>query len=134
MKDFLETVWLGNPVKNYLGVLLTILLVLVFKRYISRYVAKLLFQVLNRIWKNLDKHAFTNLVAQPLGVFLLILVSIVALHKLKFPPELNVDLYNYTLKRIIHVIGTIVLIISFIWLLLRSIEFISFILERKANL
>lgn len=134
MKEFLETVWLGNPVKNYLGVLLTILLVLLFKRYISRYVAKLLFQVLNRIWKNLDKHAFTNLVAQPLGVFLLILVSIIALHKLKFPPELNIDLYNYTLKRIIHVIGTIVLIISFIWLLLRSIEFISFILERKANL
>lgn len=134
MKDFLETVWLGNPVKHYLGVLLVILLVLLFKRYIARYVATLLFQVLNRIWRNLDRHAFTNLVAQPLGIFLLILVSIISLHKLKFPPELNIDLYNYSLKRIIDVIGTIVLIVSFIWLLLRSIEFIAFILEKKANL
>jgi MscS family membrane protein len=134
MNDFLETVWLGNPVKNYLGVLLTILLVLLFKRYIARYVASMLFHLFSRIWRNLDKHAFTNLLAQPLGMFLLILVSIVALHKLNFPPQLNVDLYNYTIRQIVHTIGTLVLIISFIWLLLRIIEFISFILERKANL
>lgn len=134
MNDFLEMEWLGNPVKNYLIVLAVIFFVLIFKRYISRYFAGLLFRIVNRVWKNLDKHSFTSLVVKPLGMFLLILVSIIALHKLRFPAELNVELYGYSLKSIVHCIGTIILIISFIRLLLRMIHFISLILERRADL
>jgi MscS family membrane protein len=134
MNDFLEQLWWDNPVKNYLIVLGVIVFVWIFRRFISRYFAGLLFRVVNRIWKGIDKKSFTNLVVQPLGMFLLILVSIIALHKLKFPTSLNADLYEYSLKMIIHCIGTIILILSFVWLLLRIIDFISFILERKANL
>jgi MscS family membrane protein len=134
MNDFLEKIWWSNPVKSYLIVFAVIFLVLVFKRFISRYFAGLLFRLLNRIWKNLDKQSFKSLVAQPLGLFLLIFVSLVASHKLKFPEELNFELYDYSIKRIIQCIGTIILIISFIWLLLRMIDFISSILEKKANL
>jgi MscS family membrane protein len=133
MNDLLEQIWWGNPVKNYLAVLGVIVFVLVFKRFISRYFAGLLFRLVNRIWKNLDKHAFISLVIQPLGLFLLILVSIIALHKLKFPEELNAELYDYSIKQIIHCIGSIILIVSFVWLLLRIIDFISLILERKAG-
>src|SRR3979409_933724 len=133
MNDFLEKIRLGNTVKSYLIVLAVMLFIWVFKRYISRYFAGLIFRVFNRIWKNLDKTAFIKLLVQPLGVFLFILVSIIALHKLHFPKEneglsdaenktitfLNTDLYGYGIKDIIHCIATIVLIISFIWLLLR---------------
>lgn len=134
MYDFLEKIWLGNPVKNYLAVLGVIIFVLIFKRFISRYFAGLLFRLVARVWKNLEKQSFTSLVVQPLGMFLLILVSIIALHKLKFPDELNAELYGYNIKAILHSVGNIILIISFIWLLLRMIDFIAFILERKANL
>ena len=134
MNDFLEQIWWSNRVKDYLIVLAVILFVLLFKRFISRYFAGLLFRLVNRVWKNLDKKAFISLVVQPLGLFLFILVSLVALHKLKFPDKLNFDLYDYSAKLIIHCIGTIILIISFIWLLLRMIDFISFILKQKASL
>lgn len=134
MNDFLDKIWWGNPVRSYLVVLAVIGGMLIFKRFIARYFAGLLFGGLGRIWKNLDRQSFTNLLAQPLGLFLFIFVSIVALHKLNFPEELNVDLYNYSLRRIIECIGTIILIASFMRLLLRTISFISFILERKANL
>ena len=134
MNDFLEKIWWDNPVKSYLIVLAVIFFVLLFKRFISQYFAGLLFRLVNRVWKNLDKKAFISLVVQPLGLFLLLLVSLIALHKLKFPEDLNFDLYDYSLKRIIQCTGTIILIISFIWLLLRMIDFISFILEQKADL
>ena len=134
MKDFLEQIWWSNPVKNYLIVLAVILFVLLFKRFISRYFAGLLFKGVSRIWKNLDKQSFKSLVAQPLGLFLLIFVSLVSLHKLRFPVGWDEDLYGYSIKQIIHCIGTIILIISFIWLLLRMIDFISLILEKKADL
>ncbi|MBL7745728.1 MAG: mechanosensitive ion channel [Chitinophagaceae bacterium] len=133
MNDLLERIWLGNSIRSYLIVAVVIFFVLVFKRYISRYFAGLLFQLVNRIWKNLDRSSFVSLVVKPLGMFLLILVSIVALHKLRFPEELNGELYGYSINSILHSTGTIILIVSFIRLLLRIITFISLILERKAD-
>jgi MscS family membrane protein len=134
MNDLLGRIVLSNTVKSYLIIIGVILFVLLLKRFISRYLAGLLFGLLNRVWKNLDKESFKSLVAQPLGMFLLILVSLVSLHKLTFPVSWNIELYDYSIKRIIHCIGTIILIISFIWLLLRMIDFISSILEKKASL
>ncbi|MBC7874231.1 MAG: mechanosensitive ion channel [Ferruginibacter sp.] len=134
MNDFLEQVWLDNTVKNYLVAGGIILFVIFLKKFISRYLAGLLFKIVNKIWKDVDKKSFTSLLIQPLGFFLLILVGIISLHKLNFPAKLNVEVYQYSVKQILHAIGTIVLIVSFIWLLLRIIDFIAVILEKKANL
>lgn len=134
MNDFLEQVWWGNPVKNYFITGGIILFVWLLKKFISRYFAGLLFRVVHSIWKDVDKKSFINLVVKPLGFFLLILVSIVTLYKLNFPEELNPTIYKYTVKEIIHCFGTIILIVSFIGLLLRMIDFIALILEKRANL
>ena len=134
MNDFLEQIWLDNPVKNYLIVAGVILFVIIIKRIISRYLAGLLFRVVNKIWKDVDRKSFTSLLIQPLGFFLLILVSIISLYKLNFPTILNVEIYRYSVKQVVHSIATIVLVISFIWLLLRIIDFSATILEKKANL
>jgi MscS family membrane protein len=134
MNDFLDKVWLDNPVWHYLVVAGVIIFVLLLKRFISRYIAGLLFTVVHHIWKDVDKKSFINLVFKPLGFFLVILVSIIAMHKLNFPTALNEEIYKYTVKEIIHSIATIVLIVSFIWLLLRIIDFVALILGRKADL
>ena len=134
MNDFFDQVWGNNTVKSYFIVAGVILFVIILKKIISRYLAGLFFRLVNKIWKDIDKKSFTSLLVQPLGFFLLILVSIVALHKLNFPDELIIELYGYTLKEIFHCAGTIILIVSFVWFLLRIIDFIAIILERKANL
>lgn len=134
MNDFLNRVFLDNPIKNYLVVAGIILFVLILKRFISRYLAGLIYRLVKRIWSDVDKNSFSGLVAQPLGLFLLILVSIISLHKLTFPSLFDVEVYKYTTKEIFHTAGTIVLICSFIWLLLRTIDFIATILEKKADL
>ncbi len=134
MNDFLEQVWLDNPIKNYLIVAGVILFVIILKRIISRYLAGLLFKLVSKIWKDVDKRSFTSLVIQPLGFFLLILVAIIGLHKLNFPTRLNVEIYQYSVKQVLHCMATIILIVSFIWLLLRIIDFIATILEKKADL
>ena len=133
MNDFLEQVWLDNQVRTWLIVAGVILFVIILKTLISRYLAGLLYRLINKIWKNLDKRAFTNLLIQPLGFFLLILVTIVALHKLTFPARLNVDVYDYSLKHIFHQAATVILIVSFIWLLMRILDFVAMLLERKTN-
>ena len=134
MNDFLNRVFLDNPVKYYLIVAGVILFVLILKRFISHYLAGLIYGLVKNVFRGVDKKSFSDLVTQPLGWFLLIWVSILALHKLAFPVLFEGEVYGYSTKQIIHTIGTIVLIVSFIWLLLRMIDFIALILERKADL
>lgn len=134
MNDFLDKIFLDNPVRSYAIVAGVILFVLILKRFISRYFAGLIFLFVQRIWKDIDRKSFSGLVAQPLGLFLLVLVSIISLYKLKFPDVLNVEVYKYTTQAIVDTIGTIILILSFVWLLLRNVDFIALILEKKADL
>ncbi len=74
------------------------------------------------------------MVIHPIGLFLVVFISLVALHRLHFPGKWNIDVYNYNLKNIFHATGTIILLVSFTWLLMRIVDFIATVLEQKANL
>ena len=133
MNDFLEQIWFDNPVKNYFIVAGVVLFVWLLKRFISHYLAGLLYSIVHKIWKNLDRKSFISLVVKPLGLFLAVLISIIALYKLQFPRDLNVDVYKYSVKEIVQCIGNIILIVSFTGLLLRIIDFVALILEKRAD-
>lgn len=133
MNDFLDQVWLDNTIRSYLIVGLIILFVIIVKKYVAHSVATIIFHFIKRIWQDVDKKSFTSLVSKPLGFFLAIFVAIVSLYKLKFPHQLDIDIYRLTLKELIHTIASLVLIISFIRLLLRIIDFIAIILHIRAD-
>lgn len=134
MNDFLQKVFWDNPVKNYLIVLGIIGFMLILKRFISRYLAGLFSRLIYRSWNQEDRKSFISLVVQPLGMFLLILVSLISLHHLRFPGQLNIEVYEFTLHDLFKSMGSMVLILSFVWLLLRVIEYITVVLRRKADL
>ena len=134
MNTFLEYRILDNTVATYLVVAGIILLAVIFRRFISKYLAGLLFRLVTKVSRGVDKKSFVGLVVSPLETFLLILVTIIALDKLNFPEDLNVTVYKTGLKQIIDGIATIILIIAFIWLILRIMDFIAMILEQRANI
>ena len=134
MNSFLDRVFLANTLRDYLWVAGIILFVIVLNRLISKYIAILLTRAFKRIWKNFDQQKFVDLIIHPLGIFLVITVSIVALYRLNFPPELNIRLYKYPVEKIILSIAITIQIIAFIWLLLRIIDFIASVLEARASL
>lgn len=133
MDNFLDTVILDNSLRSYLMVAGTILLVLILKRYMSRYIAGLLFRVVKKIAKGIDKPSFVNLVVSPLETFLLLVVSIISLDKLNFPKAFDIKVYKVSLHSLIDGVAVIVVIITFIWLLLRIIDFVAMILHQKAE-
>src|SRR5439155_12442338 len=132
MNDFFDRLYFDNEVRDYLIAFGIILFIVLVNRVISKYFAGLIFSFVRRIWRNVDRKSFIDLVIHPLGMFLVVFVSLVALHKLRFPGRWDIEIYRYTLKDIFHAVGTTLLIISFIWLLLRVIDFIATILEKKA--
>jgi MscS family membrane protein len=134
MNDFFQQVYWGNTVQDYLWVAGVILFVLILNLFISKIFANLLCKLFKRLWKAFDQKTFLQLVIQPLGAFLVITVTIIALYRLNFPDNLNIKLYRYPLQRIFLSIGIIIQIIVFTWLLLRIIDFIASVLDKRAML
>ncbi len=133
MHDFWNEIFFSNPLKKYIGVAVTILLALILKRFLSRYLAGLLFRLVKKASAGIDKVAFVNLVAAPISIFLFVFISFAALEKLSFPKEIEFDVFEVPAKTIVHNIAIAIIIIGFIWLLLRIIDFIAIILARRAS-
>jgi MscS family membrane protein len=133
MNSFLQRVYFGNTVQDYLWVIGVILFVLILNRFFSRVLAILLCKLFKRTWKSFDQKTFLELVIQPLGAFLVITVTIIALYRLSFPDNINVTIYRYPLQRILLSIGIIIQIVAFTWLLLRTIDFIASVLDKRAR-
>ncbi len=129
----LQTVILDNTVLSYLICFGAILIALLLKKYLSRYVTGLFFHFLKRTTWKLQKESFNQLLLAPVQGFLIILISFIALDKLHFPKAFNFDIHRITSKEIIDSIGTGLIIAAFIWLLLRTIDFIALFLEDRAN-
>jgi len=134
MNDFLQRVYFDNTVQDLLIALAIIVFVIVLNRLISRYLSGLIFSLAARIWKNLDRKAFIDLIIHPVGMLIVFFVSIAALYQLNFPGLWDVNIYRYTVKEILHASATIILIVAFIWFLLRLIDFIALVLHRKASM
>lgn len=133
MNDFLQQELWGNTIQAYIWTVSGILIVVFFNRVISKYVASILCKLFRRQWKDFDQQTFINLIINPLGIFIIITVATILIYELNFPPELNINIYKYSLQKILLTIGIIIQIATFIWLLLRIIDFIATVLERKAN-
>jgi MscS family membrane protein len=134
MYKFLQQEILDNTIESYLVVAVTILIAVAAKRLISKYLAKLLYKLVAKAAKNITRQSFLDLVMQPLDVFLVLLVSIIALDKLNFPKDCDIKIYHVTIRQLTDSVAAGTLVIIFIWLCLRVIEFIAMILEEKANL
>jgi MscS family membrane protein len=56
-----------------------------------------------------------------------------SIEKLHFPPQLEFDIYEVRSKTIFQSVGVIILVISFIWLLMRLVDFVAQVLRRSAR-
>lgn len=131
--DFLDKIYFDNTIRNYIIVVAIILIAIILKRYLSRYIALLVFNLAKRIWKALDKKSFFDLVVEPLQWFLFISITIFALDKLNFPDAIEYKIYGHETDDILSRLGTGIIIVSFIWLLLRLIDFIAAVLKQQAQ-
>jgi MscS family membrane protein len=133
MNEFWNRVYFDNTLKKYLFVIVAILVGILFKRYISKFIAGRLFRAAAKLDKRVDKNSFVKLLLDPLEIFLIAIIAIVGIDKLTFPTALQFEVFEVSFKSIVHGIAKMILIVAFIWLLLRIIDFISIVLKEKAR-
>lgn len=122
-----------NPLRVYVIVVATILFAIALKRYISRLIGRFLFSFVRKMGSGMDRTDFLRLVVGPIGTFLIVAVTLSSLEKLHFPSALDFDINEVKSRVIVHGAGVIVIIISFIWLLLRLVDFMAAVLRKKAR-
>lgn len=134
MKDFFNQVFLSNPIHDYAILLGILLFVFVFKRFLSRSIASLLFKGIRYFSKSLNQQEFIDLLLRPLEYFILIVTFIISIDHFKFPAALNFVIYKKgTLQDLSDILLQIIFTISFIWIMLRLIDFTALLLEKKAK-
>jgi MscS family membrane protein len=133
MNGFWNQMVFDNPLRKYLFVLIAIILGIIFKRIFSKFIAGLLFRAAATLDKRIDKNSFVKLLLAPLEIFLIAFIAIVAIDKLRFPSDLDFELFEVPFKSIVHAIAKTILIVVFVWLLLRTIDFIALLLKEKAR-
>jgi MscS family membrane protein len=125
---------LGNTIQSYLIVLGIFVVALLIKRIISRFFASLIYTWIDKKNHSELRKVHVHRLIVPIERFLLFLVAVVALYELRFPPIWNVHLFKLTLQQVIESGVKAIMIVLFIRVCLRTLEFISIILEQKAKL
>ncbi len=127
--EILQYTFLDNTIQNYLICAATILVLFLFKRIFSKYIAGVLFNMLKHTSWKVNKTAFFDLLVQPLEVFFMILVILISLDKLNFPQVFNFSIHKISFSAILEALGNSVIILTFVWMLLRFIDFVATTME-----
>ncbi|WP_143309834.1 mechanosensitive ion channel family protein [Chitinophaga vietnamensis] len=135
MNSFLDQIILDNPVRDYLILAGVLLLMSFVKRVISRVLAAVLYRLVKHWSPQLQEKDFVNLLVRPLEYFLLLVAFMLTINRFTFPHVLNVHVYNQvTLQNVTDTLLNLTFSMSIIWIMLRLIDFIALVLERKADL
>jgi MscS family membrane protein len=134
MNDFFEQLFLSNAIHDYAIVAGVMLVAYLLKKFVGQYVSGLFFFFVKQFGRDIDKRAFSSLVLGPFEQFLFLLISFTALINLKFPELFYYKFMKTDTKSMAETIGTAILILSFFRLLLRGIDYIAMVMEKKANL
>lgn len=134
MGDLLEKVILDNTVRSYLIVAGIILLALLFKRMVSRFSTDVFLWTMRRFGRQIDRVKFRELVLGPIEAFLFLSIAYTAVSGLNYPSLFDLHFHNLHLKNIMDGLATGIIILFFFRMLLRGIDYMAFIMEKKANL
>ena len=113
MHEFLDQIYFDNTLREYTIALAIILLGFLFKRFIARYIALFISYLIIKRYKDINKTAFRDQVARPLGFFIIVFIIVVALDKLNFPHKLDITIYHLNLKELFRMVSSAILINSF---------------------
>lgn len=134
MKEFFDQVFLSNSIRDITIEAAVILFAFLMKKFVGKYVSNLFFFLVKQFGGVIDRKAFYSLVHDPIENFLFLLITIISLFNLNFPDFFYYKFMKTDSKRICEEIGTAILILSFFRTLLRGIDYVAQVMEKKADL
>ncbi len=133
MDEFWDKVVLDNTIRDYAIVAGVILVAYLLKKYVGRYTASIFFWLMNKMGRLIERKAFIELILGPVEIFLFLMITFFALQSLKFPSILLYSFYKTNTAVLLTEIAEAILILSFFSMLLRVIDYITLVMEKRAD-
>jgi MscS family membrane protein len=130
----LEQQFLNNSLRSFIVIGAIFIVAFLVKRLISRFFAKIIYTWIDKKNHSDLRKSHVHRLIIPIEQFIIYVVAIVALYELNFPIDWNFRLYKLTLQVLMDAVVKLIFIILFIRVCLRTLEFVSIILEEKARL
>jgi MscS family membrane protein len=130
----LEEQFLSNSIKSYIVVAGVMLITLILKRFVSRFFASIIYTWVDKKNHSELRKIHVHRLIIPIERFLVFVVAIISFYELNFPVAWNFHIYKLSSQQTIESGVKLLFIILFIRVCLRTLEFISIILDEKAKL
>jgi MscS family membrane protein len=134
MQEFWSRIFLDNTVREYGIVIVVIFVAYLLKKFIGRYVSTWVFMVMKTLGRQIEKQAFVDLIVGPMQSFLFVVISYTAIKTLNFPSLLDRKFLSVRTPDIIEAIGELLIIFFFFKMVLRLVDYMALIMEKKAHL
>jgi MscS family membrane protein len=125
---------LSNSIKSYLVVFGILLFAFIVKGFASRFFAKLIYTWIDKKNHSELRKSHVHRLVVPIERFLLFVIAIIAFYELQFPELWSIHIYKFSFQQGLESLVKLVFIILLIRVCLRTLEFVSIILEEKARL
>jgi len=125
---------LSNSIKSYLIVFGILLFAFIIKRFVSRFFAKLIYSWIDKKNHSELRKSHVHRLVVPIERFLLFVIAIIAFYELQFPELWSIHIYKFSFHEGLESCVKLVFIILLIRVCLRTLEFVSIILEEKARI
>ncbi|MFA6945380.1 MAG: mechanosensitive ion channel family protein, partial [Pedobacter sp.] len=143
--EFLDQLFLGNSIRNYMLFASILLFGLLFKRVFSRLLSRLMFRLFIRLKSGTEPRVFVDLLLRPVEVLILFAVIYLAINQLDYPLQEVIfkrtqmingkpSVYELILVQVVDKVFLLLFIIAGFWIMLRVIDFIAHVLLHKASL
>jgi MscS family membrane protein len=124
----------GNKLWSYLTFILILLAGVFFKKVISKASNRLLFRLIKHYSHNVQAEQFLDLLHKPVSFTIMLLVIFVAFAQLSFPESWDMTPKNkFGLWMVLDRVYFILLYISFLWIFLRSADFLALVMRQRAE-
>lgn len=131
MQEILNDIYFDNSLKAYIVSLGIVFMAFVLRLFVAKYIAIIIYHFSKKFTEAIPRKTFVELLAKPLSLFIFYMISIMALYELKLPSFLDIHFYKLQFKDLLQIISVFVLVISFFNFLLKLIDFIVIVLQKK---
>jgi MscS family membrane protein len=133
--EFLNDIYFGNTVQDYLWVVGSLLFGVILVRFIAHRISNTLFRLIAGKTIGVNKNELYNLLEKPLKWLIMLIILYVCTSHLDYPQEWNLaPKEGFGLRMFLHRSFIAFLIIVITWAALKIIKFLGIILMAKAEL
>lgn len=133
MQDLTNRIVLNNPIGDYLVVALVLLVIFILKKRASKNITRLIFFLFRKLGRKINETEFFELILAPLENFIVFLTGYLAFSELVFPKAFRFQVLKSTSQDLISGLATGVLIYLFFYTILKVIDYMAIVLEKRAN-